>query len=64
MSLHRLLLALCDHYGLWDAAERRVTRFLSAGAERDRGQTKHLGNFIPLLAVSRRHDWREVRAGG
>jgi hypothetical protein len=60
-GLHRLLLALCDHYQLWDKAERRVQRFLSSEAQQSKSETPSLGHLVPLLAVSRRHNWREVR---
>ncbi|KAL4860149.1 Ubiquitin-conjugating enzyme E2 B [Chlorella vulgaris] len=59
-GLHRLLLALCDHYQLWEKAERRVQRFLSSEAQQSKSETPSLGHLVPLLAVSRRHNWREV----
>lgn len=59
-GLHRLLLALCDRHGLWERAERRVGRFLSQEAQRTKEQAPNLGLLVPLLAASRRHDWREV----
>lgn len=63
-GLHRLLLALCDRHGLWERAERRVGRFLSQEAQRTKEQAPNLGLLVPLLAASRRHDWREVRGRG
>lgn len=64
-GLHRLLLALCDRHGLWERAERRVGRFLSQEAHRTKEQAPNLGLLVPLLALSRKHDWHEVggRAG-
>ncbi|KAL4434269.1 hypothetical protein ABPG75_000710 [Micractinium tetrahymenae] len=59
-GLHRLLLALCDRHALWERAERRVGRFLSQEVQRTKGQAPNLGQLVPLLALSRRHDWREV----
>lgn len=59
-GLHRLLLALCDHHGLWERAEQRLQRFLSCEAHRTKSQAPSLGNLVPLLAVSRQHDWRQV----
>jgi cytochrome b len=32
-SLHRLLLALCEHYGLWGAAAARLDAFLGSKAQ-------------------------------
>jgi hypothetical protein len=63
-ALHRLLLALCDRHGLWEAAERRVQRFLSSAAQRCKEATPSLGALVPLLAVSRCHDWRQVSGEG
>jgi hypothetical protein len=31
-ALHRLLLALCEHHGLWNAAAARLDAFLSSKA--------------------------------
>lgn len=63
-ALHRLLLALCDRHGLWGAAERRVQGFLSSSARRSKEAVPSLGALIPLLAVSRCHEWQEVSWGG
>ncbi|GAB4817481.1 hypothetical protein N2152v2_004527 [Parachlorella kessleri] len=60
VALHRLLMAVCDHYQLWEGVDRRVARFLSSEAERAKAQVPCLGTLLPLLAVSRRYDWRAV----
>ena len=62
-GLHRLLLALCDRHGLWERAERSIGRFLSQEVQRTKKETPNLGLMVPLLALSRRHDWRDVSAG-
>lgn len=54
------LMAICEHYQLWSLVERRVQRFLSSEAERSKAQAPSLGALLPLLALSRRHDWRDV----
>ncbi|GAB4817332.1 hypothetical protein N2152v2_004378 [Parachlorella kessleri] len=60
VALHRLMMAVCEHYKLWEVVDRRIARFLSSEAERSKSQTPSLGNMLPLLALSRRYDWRDV----
>lgn len=59
-GLHRLLLALCDRHSMWERVDRRVGRFVTQPAQRVKSEAPSLGHMVPLLALSRRHDWSDV----
>ncbi|KAK9828625.1 hypothetical protein WJX72_001162 [[Myrmecia] bisecta] len=56
-SLHRLLLALIEHYDLFEAAHQRLDAFLSRPANRVKSACPSLGVLVPLLSVSSKHTW-------
>jgi len=59
-QVHRLLLAVCEHWGLWGAVSARLDRFLSREKEREKSSTPNLGLLVPLLSLSPRHKWSQV----
>ena len=58
-ALHRLFLALVDHYRLHDAVESTVARFIAQPAMRAKSECPSLGNFVSLISVctSDRTSW-------
>jgi hypothetical protein len=59
-QVHRLLLAVCEHWGLWTAVARKLDAFANNPAARTKSGTPNLGLLLPLLAVGNpsRHSWR------
>lgn len=59
-QVHRLLLAVCEHWSLWSAVSHKLDVFANSPASRtEKGGTPNLGLLLPLLAVGnpRRHSW-------
>jgi hypothetical protein len=58
-QVHRLLLAVCEHWGLWATVARRLDAFATTPAARIKAQTPNLGLLLPLLSVGSpsRHSW-------
>lgn len=58
-QVHRLLLAVCEHWGLWSTVTRRLDTFLLQPQQRSKAHTPNLGLLLPLLAVGNpsRHSW-------
>ena len=57
-SLCRLLLAVCEHWCLWEVVRARLDDFLQHPGHRVKGYVKDLGHLVPLLSLSPRHTWR------
>ncbi|KAJ7523811.1 hypothetical protein O6H91_18G063500 [Diphasiastrum complanatum] len=60
--LHRLFLALCDKFQLWQEAEGKVLKFKEMDQARRKQECPSLGNFITLLSVcsSQQASWQEL----
>jgi hypothetical protein len=58
-QVHRLLLAVCEHWGLWSAVARKLDAFATSPAARTKANTPNLGLLLPLLSVGNpsRHSW-------
>lgn len=61
-QVHRLLLAVCEHWGLWSAVARKLDAFATNPAQRTKAKTPNLGLLLPLLSVGNpsRHSWGEM----
>eukprot|EP00457_Paulinella_chromatophora_P001967 gb/GEZN01001970.1/.p1 GENE.gb/GEZN01001970.1/~~gb/GEZN01001970.1/.p1 ORF type:complete len:764 (+),score=103.04 gb/GEZN01001970.1/:57-2348(+) len=58
--IHRLFIELVREYGLDTEVERRLTQFVAAEKNRSKQTLPSLGNFLPLLSVSEKFQWRDV----
>jgi len=59
VQVHRLLLAVCEHWGLWSTVSSRLDAFLTQPSCRTKQSTPNMGLLLPLLAVGSpcRHSW-------
>lgn len=59
-AVHRLLLALCEHFSLWTSVAATLQAFLDRPAARTKAGTPNLGWMLPLLSASPAHTWRRM----
>ena len=58
--VHRLMLALTQHYNLWAVAEGRVRSFLTDSSSRTKSGCPSLGWLLPLLCLTPKFTVRQV----
>lgn len=65
LQVHRLLLAVCEHWCLWSAVARKLDAWANNPATRTKSGTPNLGLLLPLLAVGNpsRHGWNVLADG-
>lgn len=58
-QVHRLLLAVAEHWSLWQSISKRLDTFANSPASRVKKNTPNLGLLLPLLALGNRarHGW-------
>lgn len=59
-SVHRLLLALAEHYRLFEVAAERLSVFEASHAGRTKAACPNLGLLFPLLSLSPGHTWQRM----
>eukprot|EP01025_Chloroclados_australasicus_P014109 TRINITY_DN1659_c0_g1_i2.p1 TRINITY_DN1659_c0_g1~~TRINITY_DN1659_c0_g1_i2.p1 ORF type:complete len:1082 (+),score=76.95 TRINITY_DN1659_c0_g1_i2:206-3247(+) len=57
--LQRLLIGICEHYGLWLYIDAILTPTLRSQQGRHKDNMPNMGNVLPLLGVSKRYSWKD-----